>query len=135
MRLFELEQIQEVREYLNTNEYGAWIDTKANKVISIPNWSVHHDYLLSRWDLPVNTEEDLYDRAYNNGLVRIVHEIEGYLGVEGNLKEIKKAWKFIRPTAMKSVQVDIDTPQDRDGSYQFILPKERTKLIQFIEKL
>lgn len=138
MRLFELTQLQEAREYLDTNIYGSWIDTETNEIIPVPK--SHHWYLMKRYNIEMRDEyqDDLtdshYQRAYNDGLIRIVHETGPFLEIQGTLAGIKKAWKFIRPTAMQKRSIFIDFSDSESDFKEFNLPQDRTRLIQFMQK-
>lgn len=139
MRLFELEQLQEAREYLDSNIYGSWIDIETNKIIPVSK--SHHWYLMKRYDIKMKPEyqDDLtdshYQKAFEDGLVRIVHPRDSEFGkpsleIQGSLEAVKKAWRFIRPTAMRQDAVYIDF--SNSGSKEFKLPQDRAKLIQFM---
>lgn len=149
MRLLEFEKILET-SYLDAGDYGTWIDTKTNKIITVES---HIDYLTLRYEnrktefgfpygdgideYPEEHYDELYQRAYEDGLVRTTHEPYGSINISGTVKALKKAWKLIRETAITqdvvyvSIVKDIDTFDD----YTFNIPKDRAKLIKLMNSL
>lgn len=134
MRLFELEQIQEVREYLDTNNYGSWIDARTREIIPVERHA-HQDYIRQRYGL--DNVEQAYRQAFKDNLVRVVHINPGQIEVQGSSVAIKAAWEIIRPTAMRmqDIHIEIYNGPNRLDFKKFELPKERSELRRFISDL
>lgn len=146
MRLSEI-QLNELREYLETFEYGAWIDT--NYTGHEMDWPVqvygdmavyhveeaeHLSFINKRFsNIPIRTGP--YEMGYQNGFIRLMFDNPTF-GIDGKMEHIKKAWRLMRPSMMKMKTIYInDHPT---GSYQFDeyvfdLPDDRAKLIQFMK--
>ncbi len=133
MRLYEFDTLGEAREYLDPTAYGSWIDTNNNEIITVGRFQ-HNAYLLDRYGITRSSDdkdEIYYHRAYDEGLVKIEHEDPHLnIGIRGKLVDIKKAWKFIRPTAMKASTVYMDL--EPSGFYMINLPQDRAKLMKIM---
>jgi len=105
MRLFELEQIQEAREYLDPNNYGSWIDARTREVKPVDEYG-HRDYVRERYR--TDDEEQAYRQAFKDSLVRIVHVNPDQIEIQGSSAGVKAAWKIISPTAMRMQQIHIE---------------------------
>ena len=135
MRLYEFDTLGEAREYLDPTAYGSWIDTNNDEIITVGRFQ-HNAYLLDRYGItPSSDDKDeiYYDRAYNEGLVKIEHDdLERGIGIRGKLIDIKKAWKFIRPTAIKAPAIYMDL--EPSGFYMLNMPQDRAKLMKIMSR-
>lgn len=131
----------EYKELLNRNIYGEWI-TNANEIIPVLG---AHGTALSKYygyGPDYTSFYELYERAMSEGWVRVVHPSPKELGFEGTRKAVKRVLKIIRPSIS---QADIETvnftivsdtnPEKYIKSERFFMPKERSRLIDFMNSL
>jgi hypothetical protein len=129
----------EYKELLNRNIYGEWI-TNTNEII--PVLGAHGIVLSKHYGPPYASFYELYERAISEGWVRVVHPTPNDLGFEGTRKAVKRVLKIIRPSIS---QRDIETvkftilsdtnPEKYIKSESFVIPKERSRLIDFMNSL
>lgn len=107
MKLKEL--LLELRELLNRNEYGAWIDpqNKVHPVASAGHQLFVEEYLVDQgYDINQIQElgpDQIYNIAFKLGFIRTMHHVVDKTGVviqiEGNGKALKRAATVLWPTA------------------------------------
>ena len=103
-------------------EYGAWLHRDG-----MIEYVEEHDEWV--WD---TYGSDNYYNAYDDGWIRVVFgdfARDSSFHLEGYLDDIKIAFKYWWPTAIKSCKVWIET-RDTSKWFEFEMPKDRIKLQQ-----
>ncbi|KKM82482.1 hypothetical protein LCGC14_1319130 [marine sediment metagenome] len=133
MRAYEL-----LTEYQELGPYGGWISDK-NEIFGI-NTPEDHLYVINQQGFAT------FERAFEAGWVRIIWK--GLLwGLEGMPKDVKRAFRKIakrffeevKSSSQMTLHVDLlSDPMDRYTgltSDYFIMPKDKARLIQFMNGL
>jgi hypothetical protein len=139
--------LNEYREYLDTTQYGSWIDTRDMTVYPVLHSHANTMYDILKKEDPAEYEAqqkdesklDAYDWAELQGFVRVVHENfdnAATIEIEGKFANIKKAWPLLAPTLKNanSVYIDVVDQAVKDGNfksikyYRFYIPQQLAQM-------
>jgi len=111
--------LNELKEYINPNSYGAWINTngKVDNVDSHQSW-LHH----------IIGPSMSYKLAFEKNWVKITNK-KIILFIQGDLNNIRKTFKFWWPTAISKLTVVIES-SDSNYYKEFIIPDDKAKLLK-----
>ena len=99
------------------DEYGSWVNSKTKEVLGVK----FQDHAMIMHDKMPTKERskipywDSYKWAWKNNWVRLTHGTavgelaKNQVGIQGDIKDIRKIWRLIAREAMKSSAVIIDT--------------------------
>jgi DNA primase large subunit len=149
MKLNEL-LLLELRELLDRTIYGEWIDSNTGEIYPIEqrygheNWLETHFYpsILNKESPSLIDNEDMYDTAFEYGMVRVSHPVFYQLNVEGFKEPIKRVNRIIAVSLpqedLQHFTVNIITKKGQKYTRQhksFRLPPERAAAQDFLKNL
>jgi len=116
------EQINELKEYISPNSYGAWIniDGQIDHVYSHYTW-IKQNYKF-------NKVQEGYNKAYADGWIRVLNTITEFI-IQGPLENIRKTFKLWWPTARLKNMVVIES-NSSNKHYSFAIPTEQCQLLK-----
>ncbi len=127
-------QLNELREYLGLEEeYGGWIT--ADKEVHTVGEEGHEQWIVDNffdgnWEKFYNLDDE-YSPAWKIGAIRYILERTSQntkmLSIQGHTKDIKNLFRIWYPTALNSVLIYIDEP-DENPSSNFKMPDDKEKL-------
>lgn len=113
-KLKEAIKLNELKEYLDSTEYGGWI--MPNKKIEYVEFEGHYDRLI---DYSING----YEEAFLNGWVRFVFEPDG-INLQGDKDALRKTFRIWWPSV-------INRSSDNYRSYAFFEFSDDNKQIEY----
>ena len=134
------EILRELREYMNHDDYGAWVDSGTGKIIPVKNKAGHAKAIERMYGVKVGSSAEAYQVGYDHGLVRV-----GFKGLEmgrqrgmyisGKAEDMKKVAHILLASAMQPdvYVVMLDQVDNPSAHKSFTLPAMRRKLMMTIK--
>ncbi len=118
----ETDHLNELREYLDMSQYGAWLNTNG-EIIYVDAADPGH----SEWVWDTYHSED-YLVAYDDGWIRVISDNDPTsFQLNGHTSDITQAFKYWWPSAIKTNKFWIET-EDTDKWYEYKMPRDRIKV-------
>lgn len=142
MKIQEL--LLELREVLNREMHGSWINANTSSIDDMKYEGDHAKYIKSHlieWGIPesyIKSSDDYYTIGFANGLVRTLYRPKGTLTIDGLSKDIKKISSIILASA---AQDDVNTVavnkvnklgDTTTNTKIFSMPRQRKELQLFL---
>lgn len=142
MKIQEL--LFELREVLNREMYGSWINANTSSIDDIKHEGDHAKYIKSHlieWGIPesyIKSSNDYYTIGFAKGLVRTLYRPKGTLTIDGLSKDIKKISSIILASAaqddvnMVAVNKVNKLGDTTTNTKIFSMPRQRKELQLFL---
>jgi len=116
--------INELKEYIDPNSYGAWVNVDG-QIDNIPTKFAHYKWLEDKYG-----DKTAYKKAYLNNWVRIaIPDSDSIMYITGSISNIKKTFKWWWPSAILTNMVIIEN-ENKTKSFSYIFPEEKNKLLR-----
>lgn len=125
------EIIKEFRNYFNENEYGSWINTKTENILSVP-FEKHRAVMLDYMEDHGIKNEEPYNWAFKNGWIKLTHFKRNEIDISGYYNNIKKIWRDLCPQLLRLDYILVSFKDGGNIPYvHYSLPEDKQQLIKF----
>jgi len=111
--------LNELKEYIDPNSYGAWINVNG-EIDQVEN---HQSWLKKKYSSP-----SAYNVAFADGWIRVLI-CDNNLNLQGILENIKKTFKYWWPSVRNKNKILIDDPRE-ENTASYSIPEDRFKLLK-----
>jgi len=125
MRINEI-ILNELKEYIDPNSYGAWINIDGT-VVDVPNDYAHHMWLENTYG-----ENSTNADPFSDGWVRVAaiySHASNSLNIQGHFIDVKKTFKKWWPSVITKREVIIGN-ESEIVALRYKIPEEKNKLLK-----